>query len=163
MIFVRQCYSPLAIAIARQASQHSIFRAGGRAIAVKQILSFSSSSVSKDEQKKESTSHRNHVKLEPVLHENGHNTSEGRSLHDKPKATVSGPQRLDDIKNLPSDQESQRSEISKWMVERLDKLQTTIFTAGQTLNDFTGYSSIEKIKKSIEEQGMLHRFFKREC
>jgi sensitive to high expression protein 9 len=37
----------------------------------------------------------------------------------------------------------------------MDNLQATIFTAGQTLNDFTGYSAIEQLKKSIEDQELL--------
>ncbi|CAN6662755.1 hypothetical protein TRVA0_034S01024 [Trichomonascus vanleenenianus] len=34
----------------------------------------------------------------------------------------------------------------------MDDIQATVFMAGQTLNDVTGYSAIEKIKKSIQEQ-----------
>lgn len=105
----------------------------------RQVLFRAYSKVPGDEMKKD-------TKPERVLDNGGHGT-----LEDKPKITPE-PQSLDDIKNLPSEEESKRSEFSKWMVEKLDKLQTTVFTAGQTLNDFTGYSSIEKLKKSIEDQ-----------
>lgn len=53
---------------------------------------------------------------------------------------------------LPSEKDSQRSEVSKWMYDKMDKFQATIFTAGRTLNDITGYSSIETLRNSIQEQ-----------
>ncbi|KAK9473012.1 Mdm33 family-domain-containing protein [Dipodascopsis tothii] len=61
------------------------------------------------------------------------------------------------FKNLPSQQEHRRSEISKQISAKLDELQTYIFTAGKTLNDITGYSEIEALKKAIEreEQNLL--------
>lgn len=52
-------------------------------------------------------------------------------------------------KKLPSESESQRSQISKWFTEKLDNLQTTVLTAGRKLNDITGYSAIETIRKEI--------------
>jgi hypothetical protein len=39
----------------------------------------------------------------------------------------------------------------------MDKLQTTIFTAGKTLNDVTGYTAIEKLKDQIEAQEVIIR------
>lgn len=114
------------------------------------------SSFPGDDQKKDSTKPLDkEIKSEiPPLHADGHCSLEDRPISHNEQKTHE-PTILDEIKNLPSEKESKRSEFSKWMVERLDKLQTTIFTAGQTLNDFTGYSSIEKLKQSIEEQGML--------
>lgn len=35
----------------------------------------------------------------------------------------------------------------------MDNLQSNVFIAGQRLNDLTGYSGIETLKKEIEEQG----------
>lgn len=60
----------------------------------------------------------------------------------------------DDIKleipDLPSDKEKKRSKLAKRLEIYLDSLQDTIFTATRALNDVTGYSSIEKLKKSID-------------
>lgn len=56
-----------------------------------------------------------------------------------------------EIGNLPSQKETKRYQISKKLEEYLDSLQDTIFTASQKLNDVTGYSSIEKLKESIQE------------
>lgn len=111
----------------------------------------------------------NIIKSEKPLHENGHCSLEDRQPEPQQKGQTkldpapeaekaekkARPQFLKDIKDLPSEYELRRSELSKWLVQNLDKLQTTIFTAGQTLNDFTGYSAIEKLKKSIEEQDKL--------
>jgi sensitive to high expression protein 9 len=35
----------------------------------------------------------------------------------------------------------------------MDHLQSNIFIAGQRLNDLTGYSGIEALKREIEKQG----------
>lgn len=58
---------------------------------------------------------------------------------------------------LPSETEHARSNLSKSLTTRIDKLQTSILFAGQRLNDLTGYSGIEKLKKQIEfqEQNVL--------
>lgn len=56
------------------------------------------------------------------------------------------------IKDLPSEKEGKRTVAAKWMSDKLDQLQTTIFTAGKTLNDVTGYTAIEKLKDQIEAQ-----------
>jgi She9 / Mdm33 family. len=37
----------------------------------------------------------------------------------------------------------------------MDNLQSNVFVAGQRLNDFTGYSEIEALKKEIQVQGMF--------
>ncbi|CAH2352148.1 sensitive to high expression protein 9 homolog, mitochondrial [[Candida] railenensis] len=55
------------------------------------------------------------------------------------------------IPNLPSDKENKRSDLAKRLEKYLDSLQDTIFTATRALNDVTGYSSIEKLKKSIDD------------
>lgn len=54
-----------------------------------------------------------------------------------------------EIGNLPSQKETKRYHIAKKFEGYLDSLQDTIFTATRALNDVTGYSSIEKLKTSI--------------
>lgn len=108
-----------------------------------------SSTAPKDSSKQDNFENVNKEKTHP-LHKDGHCSLEDRAAPIYEKENESPI--LEDIKNLPSEKESQRSEISKWITANLDKLQTTIFTAGQTLNDITGYSSIEKLKISIENQ-----------
>ena len=56
-------------------------------------------------------------------------------------------------KELPSQEEGRRSHVSKRFSHVMDHLQSNIFIAGQRLNDLTGYSGIEALKKDIEEQG----------
>ncbi|TQB76654.1 sensitivity to high expression protein she9 [Monascus purpureus] len=53
---------------------------------------------------------------------------------------------------LPSYLESRRSQFAKKFSSMMDDLQSNIFVAGQHLNDLTGYSSIEALKKQIHEQ-----------
>lgn len=55
--------------------------------------------------------------------------------------------------DLPSAEEGRRSQISKRFTHLMDHLQSNIFIAGQRLNDLTGYSGIEALKKDIEQQG----------
>ncbi|KAJ6119909.1 hypothetical protein N7523_004189 [Penicillium sp. IBT 18751x] len=53
---------------------------------------------------------------------------------------------------LPSYLESRRSQLSKQFSTMMDNLQSNVFVAGQRLNDFTGYSEIEALKKEIHIQ-----------
>lgn len=55
--------------------------------------------------------------------------------------------------DLPSQKEGRRSHLAKRFSHVMDQVQSNIFIAGQRLNDFTGYSGIEVLKKDIEEQG----------
>ena len=55
--------------------------------------------------------------------------------------------------DLPSHEEGRRSQVSKRFSHIMDNVQSNIFIAGQRLNDLTGYSGIEVLKKDIEEQG----------
>lgn len=55
--------------------------------------------------------------------------------------------------DLPSQEEGRRSRLSKRLFHVMDHLQSNIFIAGQRLNDLTGYSGIEALKKDIEQQG----------
>ncbi|EED22949.1 mitochondrion biogenesis protein (She9), putative [Talaromyces stipitatus ATCC 10500] len=54
--------------------------------------------------------------------------------------------------NLPSDAERRRSQLSKKFTDLMDNIQGNVFIAGQKLNDLTGYSGIEKLKRDIENQ-----------
>ncbi|AMD21695.1 HFL161Cp [Eremothecium sinecaudum] len=54
------------------------------------------------------------------------------------------------IVGLPSERERKRYLWSRKLEFYLDSLQETIFTATKALNDVTGYSSIDKLRKSIE-------------
>jgi sensitive to high expression protein 9 len=60
-------------------------------------------------------------------------------------------------KGLPSYLEERRSQLSKQFTETMDKLQSNIFVAGQRLNDLTGYSAIEALKKDIQLQGEFQK------
>ncbi|EKV11089.1 Mitochondrion biogenesis protein (She9), putative [Penicillium digitatum] len=51
---------------------------------------------------------------------------------------------------LPSYLESRRSKWSKQFSTVMDNVQSNLFVAGQRLNDFTGYSSIEALKNDIQ-------------
>ncbi|KAL4883249.1 Mdm33 family-domain-containing protein [Aspergillus karnatakaensis] len=62
----------------------------------------------------------------------------------KPSSTETG--------GLPSYIEERRSQLSKQFTTLMDNLQSNVFVAGQRLNDLTGYSSIEALKRSIQEQ-----------
>lgn len=79
------------------------------------------------------------------------NRSEQTSFEEKQK-----------IGTLPSEKDSRRSDWSRWASEKLDQFQATLFTAGRTLNDITGYSSIERLKKAIDEQENYLRECKQE-
>ena len=55
--------------------------------------------------------------------------------------------------DLPSAEEGRRSHASKRFDHVMDNIQSNIFIAGQRLNDLTGYSGIEALRKEIEKQG----------
>ena len=57
--------------------------------------------------------------------------------------------------DLPSQREGRRSHVAKRFSHVMDHLQSNIFIAGQRLNDLTGYSGIEALKKDIGIQGQL--------
>lgn len=56
---------------------------------------------------------------------------------------------------LPSEEEGRRSQLSKKFTDMMDNIQSNIFTAGQRINDLTGYSAIEKLKQDIALQGTI--------
>ncbi len=54
--------------------------------------------------------------------------------------------------SLPSHAERRRSPLARRLSALLDRLQTNAFAASQRLNDLTGYSGIEALKRSIDAQ-----------
>lgn len=54
------------------------------------------------------------------------------------------------IEDLPSQREQHRRKWARKLEFYLDSLQETIFTATRALNDVTGYSSIQRLRNSIE-------------
>ncbi|KAK2766779.1 sensitivity to high expression protein she9 [Arachnomyces sp. PD_36] len=58
---------------------------------------------------------------------------------------------------LPSQEEGRRSNFSKQFSSLMDNLQSNVFIAGQRLNDLTGYSAIEELKRDIQAQEELVR------
>lgn len=66
---------------------------------------------------------------------------------------VASGQQKPETDQLPSQSEGQRSHLAKSFSHLMDHMQSNIFIAGQRLNDLTGYSGIEALKKSIEVQG----------
>ena len=77
-----------------------------------------------------------------------------RNLHSS-RSTLENQSRnaAEEPKELPSQQEGRRSHLSKRFSNLMDHAQSNIFIAGQRLNDLTGYSGIEALKKDIERQG----------
>lgn len=53
-------------------------------------------------------------------------------------------------KSLPSDFSQRYSQMRKQFTHFMDNFQTHVFTASKRLNDLTGYSGIESLKKEIE-------------
>ena len=74
-------------------------------------------------------------------------------LNSRTLSTDSGNATEKPRSDLPSQEEGRRSQISKRFSHVMDHLQSNIFIAGQRLNDLTGYSGIEALKKDIEQQG----------
>ncbi|MCJ1391344.1 sensitivity to high expression protein she9 [Xylographa bjoerkii] len=74
------------------------------------------------------------------------------STTDQPKDEPVSPRT-----DLPSQEEGRRSQVAKRFSHLMDNVQSNIFIAGQRLNDLTGYSGIEALKKEIEDQEELVR------
>ena len=66
------------------------------------------------------------------------------------------PPLLIDRSKLPSEQENKRLNVSKKMSTAMNDLQGALFVAGKRLNEVTGYSGIEQMKKVVGEQGIAH-------
>jgi sensitive to high expression protein 9 len=89
----------------------------------------------------------------PVLTDPAANETEQRpqAVPQKPSAEVD--QAGED--GLPSEEEGRRSQLSKKFTDMMDTIQSNVFTAGQRLNDLTGYSAIEQLKQDIALQGTI--------
>ncbi|KAF3385374.1 Sensitive to high expression protein 9 [Penicillium rolfsii] len=74
----------------------------------------------------------------------GTEAREGKTQNTNAQGTPSG--------GLPSYLENRRSQLSKQFTTMMDNLQSNVFVAGQRLNDLTGYSAIEALKKDIQTQ-----------
>jgi sensitive to high expression protein 9 len=72
-----------------------------------------------------------------------------KSKNDATEANVA----LEDEERLPSETERRRSRLAKQFSHMMDNIQGNVFTVGQRLNDLTGYSGIEKLKKDIDSYG----------
>jgi sensitive to high expression protein 9 len=57
--------------------------------------------------------------------------------------------------NLPSALSATRSHLTTRLAHLIDTLQSRVFTASRHLNDLTGYTGIEALKNSIEQQEFL--------
>ncbi|EDO18187.1 hypothetical protein Kpol_543p16 [Vanderwaltozyma polyspora DSM 70294] len=66
------------------------------------------------------------------------------------------------IGGLPSEREIRRRKWSRRLEFYLDSLQETIFSASKAFNDVTGYSSIQKLRKSIDLLQIQLEVMKRE-
>ena len=69
------------------------------------------------------------------------------------RSPTSGENEVSKREDLPSAQENRRSQAVKRFSHIMDNVQANVFIAGQRLNDLTGYSGIEAMKKDIEVQG----------
>ncbi|KAI5954028.1 RPT3 [Candida margitis] len=58
----------------------------------------------------------------------------------------------EEIGDLPSQKAKQQSQLAKKVSHYLDSAHDTILTVTRALNDVTGYSAIERLKKSIQNQ-----------
>ncbi|EPS32325.1 hypothetical protein PDE_07285 [Penicillium oxalicum 114-2] len=77
---------------------------------------------------------------------------EGTAAEQKKQSTPSWSTLSSSAGGLPSYLENRRSQLSKQFTTMMDTMQANVFVAGQRLNDLTGYSAIEVLKKDIETQ-----------
>ncbi|ODQ63533.1 hypothetical protein NADFUDRAFT_84194 [Nadsonia fulvescens var. elongata DSM 6958] len=87
-----------------------------------------------------------------------HTTSSKKNDND----ILKKPQSVKFIKDLPSEIEARRHQLSKWIEAKLDDLQGTVFTASRTLNDVTGYTFIQALKESIDVQAQRIKHLRHE-
>ncbi|KAJ5894211.1 Sensitive to high expression protein [Penicillium taxi] len=81
-----------------------------------------------------------------------HLESEKKKTEEKESQSPSQAGSPDVRGGLPSYIESRRSQWSKQFSSMMDNMQSNVFVAGQRLNDLTGYSEIEALKKEIHGQ-----------
>ncbi|KAG0642048.1 Mdm33 family-domain-containing protein [Tuber brumale] len=71
---------------------------------------------------------------------------------DSSAAPSSTPSPQSELRDLPSQMENRRLNMHKKLSTAMDDLQAAMFSAGQKLNEITGYSDIEALKRSIEQR-----------
>ncbi|KAI9679460.1 MAG: sensitivity to high expression protein she9 [Caeruleum heppii] len=74
------------------------------------------------------------------------------SLHSPPASASKASATTSSHPDLPSEAEHRRWAVSKRFSRLMDHVQSNVFVASQRLNDLTGYSGIEALKKDIEAQ-----------
>ena len=95
-------------------------------------------------------------KAQPALESDGQRNEKDSRPSDQPDSSSTpddSPLLLHDadlLADLPSQAERRRGQISKRFTYLMDDVQSKIFLASQRLNDLTGYSGIEALKKTIE-------------
>ncbi|KID86506.1 mitochondrial inner membrane protein [Metarhizium guizhouense ARSEF 977] len=87
------------------------------------------------------SSHEPPKQTEPLSSPKNHSETNPRD----PAKSANGPN--SSAPELPSVTDSRRSDLSQKFGQTMDNLQARAVTASQTLNDITGYSSIEGIKR----------------
>lgn len=75
------------------------------------------------------------------------------SISETEKDKNEGNSPFHDDERLPSETERRRSSLAKQFSHMMDNIQGNVFIVGQRLNDLTGYSGIEKLKKEIDSYG----------
>ncbi len=103
-------------------------------------------------------SHYTDTKKDLDPNEKNEKPNSSTELPSNPKdgsSTASAPSSSKRQSELPSHTESRRTDLSKRFSHLMDNVQSNIFTASQRINDLTGYSGIEALKKSIENQEEL--------
>ena len=88
-----------------------------------------------------------------TLHEQLHKSVVSFTVQIRRSSAQAGNEASKSRDDLPSQKEGRRSHVAKRFSHVMDHLQSNIFIAGQRLNDLTGYSGIEALKKDIETQG----------
>lgn len=59
----------------------------------------------------------------------------------------------DNTHELPSSASQRRSDASKRLSKLMDRIESSVFIAGQRLNDLTGYTGIDALRREIDNQG----------
>ncbi|KAK5078247.1 sensitivity to high expression protein she9 [Lithohypha guttulata] len=89
---------------------------------------------------------------EATTHNHGTSTGDATAQTRQYQSTKSPPTPRSARDQLPSQIAAGYSHLRGRFVDFMDNFQTHIFTASKRLNDLTGYSSIEQLKRDIEAQ-----------
>ena len=100
--------------------------------------------------------HKNKREETDILRKSKDEASSQPSTHLKrglsPEPPLTDPNLDTTLRSLPSQTESRRTQTSRRFSHLMDNVQANIFVASRRLNDLTGYSGIEALKKEIEIQ-----------